>query len=616
MLHLEKLSLCERPPAGGPEASLMSTYELLDSKMQFADMFSLSDELGSGFFGSVRSCIERATGQMFACKSIQKHHLTAPNDRREIDHEVAVMERLGEHPNVVKLQGVYEDAERVHVVMELCRGGELFDEIVRRKHYGESEAAGVFRDIVEGVAHCHGCGVLHGDLKPENILLASRPAPGAPHPRVKLADFGLATLLRPGELPPSRRAGSPYYMAPEVVDEAGHGFEADMWSLGVVLYILLSGELPFWGQSHDAIFAAVHSDCPSFREEVWQGVSLEAKGLVWWLLAKDPRRRPSAPELLAHPWLARAASQKGYKRSFSYPSLSSASAAQSQSPQHRSPVAAPGARAMASSLLGGSSHPGLASPSSSPSSCCFQRPCPPPPECRPRPDKKPSPRLRRLCPAAGARVSCSQLEDDSALVHQTSAPSLSPARKAGRAPEMPPAAAATRPGLGASSRSFLLFPVDRDSGAPAPSPSPAAPAYAAPSRVHLPPLFLSLGSSDLDSPSTSESSPASLPGMDHLTVDGARRQLLEGVEFRMSPAPAGGSPAIKISRRASFSSLLQPVPPPKPCGDGGSTLVGRLAAAHGLGGQLDQLSAQGVGQPAFASTARLDCIEAPRQGTL
>ncbi|GJP86473.1 hypothetical protein CLOP_g16498 [Closterium sp. NIES-67] len=255
--------------------------------------------LGAGHIGVVRRCIENATKQAFACKSIDKNRLTTSAARDEVRREVAAMQSVAGHPGVVQLRAVFEDERQVHLVMDLCDGGELFDEIVRRQRLPERDAALFFRQIASAVAFCHSKGVMHRDLKPENILLASPPS--ARVPSVKLADFGFSIPIPSGHRA-CGVAGSPFYMAPEVLS-GEYGAEADVWSLGVVLYVLLSGTPPFWGADDNAVFRAVLDAPLDLTSGAWAGVSAEAKGLLRCMLHRDPRRRPSAAKLLSHPWI-------------------------------------------------------------------------------------------------------------------------------------------------------------------------------------------------------------------------------------------------------------------------------------------------------------------------
>ncbi|CAI7759160.1 unnamed protein product [Closterium sp. NIES-54] len=274
------------------------------------DYFVLdSHVLGSGQFGTVRRCTERATGSRFACKTLLKDGLKTEAERDEIRKEINLMQRVsmgGAHAGIVQLRAVFEDDVAVHLVMELCEGGELFDEVVRRGRFHERDAGHVFAQIAAAVAHCHARGVLHRDLKPENILLVRDPSvPLCAAPLItKVADFGLGVALEVGERTKGV-AGSPFYIAPEVLT-GDYSLGADVWSLGVILYILLSGVPPFWGATDKDVFVEVLRGVVDMSGLEWEGVSEEAKHLVRCLLQSDASRRPSAAAILSHPWILRA----------------------------------------------------------------------------------------------------------------------------------------------------------------------------------------------------------------------------------------------------------------------------------------------------------------------
>ncbi|EOY32687.1 Calcium-dependent protein kinase 19 isoform 2, partial [Theobroma cacao] len=184
--------------------------------------------------------------------------------------------------------------------MELCEGGELFDRIVARGHYTERAAAGVMRTIVEVVQMCHKHGVMHRDLKPENFLFANKKET-AP---LKAIDFGLSVFFKPGERF-NEIVGSPYYMAPEVL-KRNYGPEVDVWSAGVILYILLCGVPPFWAETEQGVAQAIIRSVIDFKRDPWPKVSDNAKDLVRKMLNPDPKQRLTAQEVLEHPWLQNA----------------------------------------------------------------------------------------------------------------------------------------------------------------------------------------------------------------------------------------------------------------------------------------------------------------------
>eukprot|EP00850_Spirogloea_muscicola_P011539 SM000072S21173 [mRNA] locus=s72:156605:160594:+ [translate_table: standard] len=278
----------ENHPLAGPEgATIDSLYEI-------------GRELGRGEFGITYFCTDRKTGQALACKSISKRKLRTAIDIEDVRREVQIMVQLPPHPNIVGLKGVYEDKQAVHLVMELCEGGELFDRIIARGHYSERQAANIIKTIIEVVEVCHLHGVMHRDLKPENFLFASKEEDAL----LKAIDFGLSVSFTPGEVF-AEVVGSPYYMAPEVLKRS-YGPEADVWSAGVILYILLCGVPPFWAENEQGVAKAILRGEIDFIRDPWPKVSISAKSLVRRMLEQDPQKRLSARQVKAHPWLENA----------------------------------------------------------------------------------------------------------------------------------------------------------------------------------------------------------------------------------------------------------------------------------------------------------------------
>lgn len=280
-----------------PSAGLRTESVLQTKTGNFKEFYSLGRKLGQGQFGTTFLCVEKVTGREYACKSIAKRKLLTDDDVEDVRREIQIMHHLAGHPNVISINGAYEDAMAVHVVMELCAGGELFDRIIQRGHYTERKAADLTRTIVGVVEACHSLGVMHRDLKPENFLFISQEEDSL----LKTIDFGLSIFFKPGEKF-SDVVGSPYYVAPEVLKKR-YGPEADVWSAGVILYILLSGVPPFWAETEQGIFEQVlHGDL-DFSSDPWPSISESAKDLVRRMLVRDPRRRLTAHEVLCHPWV-------------------------------------------------------------------------------------------------------------------------------------------------------------------------------------------------------------------------------------------------------------------------------------------------------------------------
>ncbi|KAI0497490.1 hypothetical protein KFK09_020719 [Dendrobium nobile] len=278
-------------------AGLQAGSVLRHKTENLKDHYSLGRKLGQGQFGTTHLCVERATDKKYACKSILKRKLTTEEDVEDVRREIQIMHHLSGQPNVISIKGAYEDAVAVHVVMELCAGGELFDRIIQKGHFTERKAAELTRVIVGVVEACHSLGVMHRDLKPENFLFVNQSEEAA----LKTIDFGLSIFFHPGEIF-SDVVGSPYYVAPEVLRKK-YGPEVDVWSAGVIIYILLSGVPPFWAENEDGIFEEVLHGGLDFDSDPWPSISDSAKDLVRRMLVRDPKRRLKAHEVLCHPWV-------------------------------------------------------------------------------------------------------------------------------------------------------------------------------------------------------------------------------------------------------------------------------------------------------------------------
>ncbi|KAH7514348.1 hypothetical protein FEM48_Zijuj11G0079600 [Ziziphus jujuba var. spinosa] len=282
----------KRVPSAGLRGSVLQT-----KTGNFKEFYSLGRKLGQGQFGTTFLCVEKATGKEYACKSIAKRKLITAEDVEDVRREIQIMHHLAGHPNVISIKGAYEDAVAVHVVMELCAGGELFDRIIQRGHYTERKAAELTRTIVGVVEACHSLGVMHRDLKPENFLFVNQQEDAL----LKTIDFGLSIFFKPGEKF-TDVVGSPYYVAPEVLRKR-YGPEADVWSAGIIVYILLSGVPPFWAESEQGIFEQVLDGELDFSSDPWPSISDGAKDLVRKMLIRDPRKRMTAHDVLCHPWV-------------------------------------------------------------------------------------------------------------------------------------------------------------------------------------------------------------------------------------------------------------------------------------------------------------------------
>lgn len=267
----------------------------------FFGKYELGDEVGRGHFGytcAAKGKKGEMKGEEVAVKVIPKAKMTTAIAIEDVRREVRILSSLTGHKNLVQFYDAFEDEDNVYIVMELCKGGELLDRILSRGgKYSEEDAKTVLTQILGVVSFCHLQGVVHRDLKPENFLFSSKEEDA----NLKVIDFGLSDFVKPDERL-NDIVGSAYYVAPEVLHRA-YGTEADMWSVGVIAYILLCGSRPFWARTESGIFRAVIKAEPSFDEAPWPSLSSEAKDFVKKLLNKDYRKRMTAAQALCHPWL-------------------------------------------------------------------------------------------------------------------------------------------------------------------------------------------------------------------------------------------------------------------------------------------------------------------------
>jgi len=256
------------------------------------DKYELGKELGRGGFSVVRKGKNKITGEEFAVKCINKKNLKK-DELQLLTREINIMQKL-RHKSIIHLIDIFETPAELFLVMELVSGGELFDQIVERGNYSESDAANLIRQILEGVSYMHKHGVVHRDLKPENLLCA---AAGV----IKIADFGLSKDVESGNLQTS--CGTPSYVAPEVLLGGQYDNEVDIWSIGVITYVLLCGFTPFYGDNQRQLFERILHAKFDFPAPEWDDVSANAKDFIKKILVVNPVDRLTAEQALTHPWI-------------------------------------------------------------------------------------------------------------------------------------------------------------------------------------------------------------------------------------------------------------------------------------------------------------------------
>ncbi|XP_050230442.1 calcium-dependent protein kinase 27-like [Mercurialis annua] len=263
----------------------------------FKKKFNLGQELGIGSSSSAFVCVDKSTGEEFACKLIKKTNLITKSQVINLKREIQLMYHLSENPNVASIRDVYEDSESVYIVMELCRGGELFKRLKNRGKCPESEAVSLIRSIITIVQSLHTSKVMHRDLKLDNFIFLKEEKDSP----LKVVDFGFSTFFEAGDTFHSV-VGTVFYVAPEVLKK-DYGSEAEMWSIGVILYMLLSGVPPFVAESEKMTLELVKNGNLDLDKNAWPVISDSAKDLIRKMLDRDPSTRITATEALCHPWL-------------------------------------------------------------------------------------------------------------------------------------------------------------------------------------------------------------------------------------------------------------------------------------------------------------------------
>ena len=291
------------------DINLTNEVIVSQSNKKPSDDYKRLNFLGEGSYAAVYCVENRITGSKRAMKVISKNENCSEDDDREILNEINILRTL-DHPNILKIFEFYSSKESYSIVTELCQGGELFQEIIDRGPFNETYAAYVMLQILSAINYCHGMKIVHRDLKPENILIVERDSSG--RPRIKIADFGTSKMFEKGAVQ-RKLVGSSYYIAPEVLKKH-YDEKCDIWSCGVIMYILLSGRPPFGGDSDKEIMDKVAKGEYDLESSPFDTLSSSGKDLIKKLLIMDPKKRISAQEALSHPWFQENKSKELYNR--------------------------------------------------------------------------------------------------------------------------------------------------------------------------------------------------------------------------------------------------------------------------------------------------------------
>lgn len=287
------------PPTEGPAAVSAPATALMNRTMlvKFKEAYELKQKLRSGSYATVWECRHVQTNEKYAVKIIERKGLQ-PKDDEAVLNEVAIMQCLSDNKYVVHLMDFYEEDDRFYIVMEYMSGGDVFDRIVAMTSYTEKDARDLALVLFKAVASLHKAGVAHRDLKPQNLLLKDK----HDHAAIKIGDFGFARRVHtPQSL--TTRVGTPSYVAPEVLKNIPHDERVDLWSIGVILFVLLVGYPPFLEDDQSKLFQKIRNCDWSFDKEDWRHISSDAKDLIRGLLVANPKERWTMSEALRCRWI-------------------------------------------------------------------------------------------------------------------------------------------------------------------------------------------------------------------------------------------------------------------------------------------------------------------------
>ena len=282
-------------PRGKKSVILFPGQFIKNLKQSIYSLYTIKSDLGSGSYGRVVSAIHNQSRESRAIKIINKLSIQSDEVRSKIMNEVEILKGL-DHPNIVKLYEFHEDEFNLYLVTELCSGGELLDSIIKNGNFDESQTALYLKQILSAVVYLHSLNIVHRDLKLENLLIEhSRSS------NIKIIDFGASCSFVPGKFL-DYRIGTINYIAPEVIKKK-YTERCDVWSCGVILYVLLSGKLPFSNKVKAETVKLIQIGEYDIEGGIWGMISPEAKDLIVNMIEVNPVRRFTAAQAFAHPWL-------------------------------------------------------------------------------------------------------------------------------------------------------------------------------------------------------------------------------------------------------------------------------------------------------------------------
>nr|DBA17666.1 TPA: hypothetical protein GDO54_003080 [Pyxicephalus adspersus] len=277
----------------------------MDDEAAIQQIYTFGKKLGQGSFGVVIEATHKESGKKWAIKKVNREK-AGSSAVKLLEREVSILKRVN-HEHIIHLEEVFETPKRMYLVMELCEGGELREILQRRKRFSETETRRVIHSLASAIAYLHKKDIVHRDLKLENILVKSNEnrSDEGMMVNIKVTDFGLAVQKGGvgGENMLQATCGTPIYMAPEIINAHDYSQQCDIWSIGVIMYMLLCGDPPFIGSSEEKLFELIKKGELIFSHAAWQSVSEAAKDVLQKLMRVDPADRITANELLDDPWI-------------------------------------------------------------------------------------------------------------------------------------------------------------------------------------------------------------------------------------------------------------------------------------------------------------------------
>lgn len=277
----------------------LKSLESASRYRKFQEFYNLGEKIGHGKFSDVYVCTEHLTYKKWAVKVITKSKLSTL-EQDLLQSEISIL-RIIKHPGVIKIKEVFDSKKHILIVMELVEGGELFERIIKKKIFSEYAASKIIKQLLESISYLHQLGIVHRDIKPENILLSDN----SDIPCIKLADFGLSKLAGPNDIQ-NLACGTLGYVAPEVLSQTGYNHKVDLWSIGIITYLLLRGKLPFDHKEKQVLIELTLKASLNFNEPYWKSFTHFGVDFLTKILKRNPEERISTDEALSHAWIKNA----------------------------------------------------------------------------------------------------------------------------------------------------------------------------------------------------------------------------------------------------------------------------------------------------------------------